>query len=186
MPPGSPNHNPIKFRAKIVLFHTRLKTRPLKSIPVFRPGFWALIKSSLLRLERKQNNSSNAFRIRVFLFPSSFGIEMKTTSIHSSSSLENNTRFQTKMCKVYSRFQTKKAQKPYPWGGTYLIAWNFRFTLISRYKKKKQNESDANNECREHNTTRKLSDSQYVHLNKERKQYPNRARKNSCPVVLDK
>ena len=36
--------------------------------------------------------------------------------IRSRSSLENHTRFQTKMGKVYSRFQTKKAQKPYPWG----------------------------------------------------------------------
>ena len=75
----------------------------------FRPGFQALIKSSLLRLERKQNNSSNAFRIRVFLFPSSFGIETKTKSMHYRSSLENNARFQTKMGKVCSRFQTKKA-----------------------------------------------------------------------------
>ena len=37
--------------------------------------------------------------------------------MHSSSSLENNTRFQTKMGKVYRRFQTKKAQKPHPFGG---------------------------------------------------------------------
>ena len=137
VPPGSPNHDPIKFRAKIVLFHTGLKTRPLKSQPVFIPGLQALIKSSLPRLEHKQKNSSHALRIRVFLFPSSFGIETKTTSMHFRSSLENNTRFQTKMCKVYSRFQTKKAQKPYPWDGTYVITWNFRFTLISRYKKKK-------------------------------------------------
>ena len=37
------------------------------------------------------------------------------TLIHSRSSLENHTRFQTKMAgKVYTRFQTKKAQKPYP------------------------------------------------------------------------
>ena len=36
--------------------------------------------------------------------------------MHSRSSLENNTRFQTKIGKVYSRFQTKKAQKPYTLG----------------------------------------------------------------------
>ena len=35
-------------------------------------------------------------------------------SIRSRSSLENNTQFQTKMGKAYTRFQTKKAQKPYP------------------------------------------------------------------------
>ena len=33
--------------------------------------------------------------------------------IHSRSSLENHTRFQTKMGKVYTRFQIKAAQKPY-------------------------------------------------------------------------
>ena len=97
------------FRPKNVIFHTRFQTRPLKFIPVFRPGL------KLLKLERKQNNSSNAFRIRIFLFPShSFGIETITTFIRSRSSLENHTQFQTKMGKVYTCFQTKKAQKPYP------------------------------------------------------------------------
>ena len=49
---------------------------------------------SLLRLERKQKNSSNPFRIRIFLFLSySFGIETINTFIHSRSSLENHTRF---------------------------------------------------------------------------------------------
>ena len=49
---------------------------------------------SLLRLERKQKNSSNPFRIRIFLFLSySFGIETINTFIQSRSSLENHTRF---------------------------------------------------------------------------------------------
>ena len=66
---------------------------------------------SLLRLERKQNNYSNLFRIRIFLFlSSSFGVETISTFIHSRSSLENHIRFQTKMGKVYTRFQTKTAQ----------------------------------------------------------------------------
>ena len=69
---------------------------------------------SLLRLERKQKNSSNPFRIGIFLFLSySFGIETINTFILSSSSLENHTRFQTKMGKVYTRFQSKTAQKPH-------------------------------------------------------------------------
>ena len=73
--------------------------------------------SSLLRLERKQKNSLNAFRIRIFLFlSSSFEIEKINTFIRSRSSLENYTRFQTKMGKVYTRFQTKTAQKPDPMG----------------------------------------------------------------------
>ena len=70
---------------------------------------------SLLRLERKQTNSSNLFGIRIFHFLSySFGIETINTFKHSRSSLENHTQFQTKMGKVPGRFQTKTAQKPYP------------------------------------------------------------------------
>ena len=74
---------------------------------------------SFLTLERKQKNSSNAYRIRIFLFRSySFGIETITTFIHSRSSLENHNRFQTTMGKVYTRFQTKTAQRNPT--GTYL------------------------------------------------------------------
>ena len=47
---------------------------------------------------------------------SSFGIETRNRLIHSRSSLENHTRFLTKMGKVYTRFQTKTAQKPYSLG----------------------------------------------------------------------
>ena len=49
------------------------------------------------------------------------------TFIHSRSSLENHTRFQTKLGKIYTRFQTKTAQKPYPLGPhipTWLIKWS--------------------------------------------------------------
>ena len=70
---------------------------------------------SLLRLERKQKSSSNPFRIRIFFFLSySFGIETIKTFIQSCSSLKNRTRFQTKIGKVYTRFQTKSAQKSFP------------------------------------------------------------------------
>ena len=110
------------FRPKNVILQTRFHTRPLKSIPVFRSGLQAWIMSSLLRLECKQNNSSNPFLIRIFLFLSfSFAIETRNTFVHSCSSLENHTRFQTKMGKVYTRFQTKIAQKPYPMGRHLLI-----------------------------------------------------------------
>ena len=40
--------------------------------------------------------------------------------IQSRSSLDYRTRFQTKMGKVYTRFQTKTAQNPTLWGGTYI------------------------------------------------------------------
>ena len=57
-----------------------------------------------IRVQTKKN-TSNPFRIRIFLFLSgSFGIETINTFIHSRSSLKNHTRFQTKMSKVYTRF----------------------------------------------------------------------------------
>ena len=37
VPPGSPNADSIHIGPKTVIFHTRFQTRPLKSIPVFRP-----------------------------------------------------------------------------------------------------------------------------------------------------
>ena len=94
------------FRPKNVISHT---CRPLKTISVFRHGLYAEIMSlSLLRLERKQKNSSNPFRIRILLFLSySFAIETMNTFIHSCNSLKNYIRLQTKMGKVYTRFQTK-------------------------------------------------------------------------------
>ena len=55
----------------------------LFSTPDFRPGLKAEIMSSLLRLERKQKNSSKIFRIRIFLCRSySFGTEMINMFIH--------------------------------------------------------------------------------------------------------
>ena len=45
-----------------------------------------------------------------------FGMETINTFKHSCSSLETHTRYQTKMGKVYTRFQTNTAQKPYPLG----------------------------------------------------------------------
>ena len=67
------------------------------------------------RLERKQIISSNEFRIRIFPIHSySFGIEPIDTFIHSRISLENHTRFQTKM-----------GQKtPTLWGGTHLYSFS--------------------------------------------------------------
>ena len=83
VPPGCQNPDPISGQTNVI-FHTYFQTRPLKPIPVFRPGL------------------SNPFRIRIFHFLSySFGIETINTFIHSRSSLENHTRFQTKMFNVY-------------------------------------------------------------------------------------
>ena len=51
VPPRSPNPDPISDQ----IFHARSQTRPLKSIAVFRPGLWAEIILSLLRLGRNLN-----------------------------------------------------------------------------------------------------------------------------------
>ena len=79
---------------------------------------------SVLRLQRKQKNSPYPFRIRIFLFLSySFRIEKINTFIHSCSSLENHTRFQTKMGKVYIPvFRPKRRKNPTRWGTTYLYS----------------------------------------------------------------
>ena len=82
------------------------------STPVFRPGLLAEIILSLLRLERKQKNSSNPFRIHMFLFLSySFGIEAINTFINTRAFLENHIRFQTKMGKAYP-FSDQNGVKP--------------------------------------------------------------------------
>ena len=48
-------------------------------------------------------------------------LELKDDSrfIRSRTSLENHTQFQTKIGKVYTRFQAKKAQTPYPLGAAH-------------------------------------------------------------------
>ena len=47
--------------------------------------------------------------------------------MHFHSSLENHSQFQIKMGKVYTRFQTKTAQKPYLMGP--LPGYNCRVEL---------------------------------------------------------
>ena len=101
--------------------------RPKHAIftPVFRPdvvvtnfptGF-AVIK---LRISAKVKNWSNLARTLYFGYFSfsiiHFGVKK---FIRSRWSLENHTRFQTKMVKIYTRFQTKTKNHTL-WGGTYL------------------------------------------------------------------
>ena len=95
---------------------------------VFRPGFYNPYLFSDLASKKlchhfldKNSNKKRFLKINFEVahfsfFLDSFGIEMMTTFIHSHSSLENRTRFQTKMGKVYTCVQTKTAQKPYPLG----------------------------------------------------------------------
>ena len=56
------------FRPKKLIFHTRFQTRPLKSIPVFRPGLKPEIMLSLLRLGRRQKKFSKSISNSHFPF----------------------------------------------------------------------------------------------------------------------
>ena len=80
--------------------------------PVFRPCLQGIM-SSLLRLERQQKRF---LQLCVEFAYFSFFLIHKTTNtfIHSLSFLENHSRFQTEVGKVYTHFQTETAQKPYP------------------------------------------------------------------------
>ena len=71
--------------------------------------------SSLFRLQRQQNDSLKSILNSNFTLSSySFRIESTNTFLHSLSYVENHTRFQTKMGKVFTRFQTKTARKHFP------------------------------------------------------------------------
>ena len=91
----------------LTLFQTKIVIFPFSD---FRPE----IMSSLLRLERKQKDFlKSIFEFALSLFRSySFGVEKPNMFIHSHSSLENYTRFQTKMGTASTRFRTETAQGP--------------------------------------------------------------------------
>ena len=77
--------------------------------PVFRPGLKTPYPFSDLTL---------TLSISLSLSPVTrpgCGKKNKFISFHERSS-DNHTQFQTKMFKIYTRFQTKTAQKPYPLG----------------------------------------------------------------------
>ena len=90
-------------RGQISKIHTRFQTWPLGRNYVMI----TYIRAQTKNFYKLFSNSHISIS---FLF---FGIETINTFIHSRSSVENHPRFQTKISKVYTRFQTKKAQKPY-------------------------------------------------------------------------
>ena len=82
------------------------------------------IHTRLLRLECKQKNSSNPFRIRIFLFLChSFGFETINTLIHSVVPSKTIPVFRPKRHKNFTR-----------WGGTYLH--NYIHTCLESYTDK--------------------------------------------------
>ena len=79
LPPGSPNPNTLKFQTKNCHF-----PHPSSDL-----AFRQKLRHLFIRLERKQNVSSNAFRIFLFLLHSySLGFETINTFVISHSSLE--------------------------------------------------------------------------------------------------
>ena len=101
MPNGSPDSDPIQNQSHFPhSFSNQTSSLTLKSIPVFRPGRLAEIMSLRLRLERKQNHQMH-FEFAYFSSVLSYSLVIETinTFIHSRSSFENHTRFQTKMGK---------------------------------------------------------------------------------------
>ena len=79
------------------------------------------IHTRLLRLECKQKNSSNPFRIRIFLFLShSFAIETINTFIYSVVPSKTIPDSSPKGAKCIPVFRPKRLKTPTPWGSTYL------------------------------------------------------------------
>ena len=88
MPPGYPNL--LTFQTKNVIFHFRFQTWPLRNYVIITDIL------SCYWLTATQMFSLNPFRISMFLFPWNLSeIETINTFIHSRSSPENQTRFQT-------------------------------------------------------------------------------------------
>ena len=76
---------------------------------------------SLLTLERKQKNSSNSFRIRIFLFFSySFGMEAINFSYIPVVPSKTIPDSRLKWAKCIAVFRPKRRKNPTRWGGTYL------------------------------------------------------------------
>ena len=73
----------------------------------FNGGFFALRLGEHI-FEGAYFRNFTVFRFRSY----SFGIETINTFISSRGCLENHTWFQTKMGKVYTRFQTKRPKNP--------------------------------------------------------------------------
>ena len=124
VPPTFPNPDPISDQnMPSCHFPYPFSDLVSKIHTVFRPDMYvykglnyvtiALVRTPTTDLLKFSSNDL----FWLFLFLSySFGVEKTNTFIGSRGSLENHTRFQTIMFKIYTCFQTKTAQKPYPSG----------------------------------------------------------------------
>ena len=109
-------------RPKYAIPHARFLTWCLNFLAVFRAGFCTCCKlysdPNPLPCPREVNVLFKHFELflSTWHWTSLFICSLKRTNslICSRSSLENHTRFQTIMSKIYIHFQTKRAQKLYP------------------------------------------------------------------------
>ena len=110
------------FRPKNVAFHTRFQTKPQKIHTRFQT--WPLGRNCAIitKISDKQKNSSNPFRIHIFLFLSySFGIATINTFIHSLVPSKTIPDSRPKWAKSIPVFRPKRRKNPTRWGGTYLF-----------------------------------------------------------------
>ena len=132
MPPGSPNPEPVSDQ-KIVIFHTRFQTWPLKSIPVWSQNttlhvcteinyvIIAEIKIATKRLLKIPRQ--NPFPFRIFHFLIYLEFKRPNTLIHNHNSFVNHTRFHgSKWAKSITALRSdQNGAKTLPsGGGTYL------------------------------------------------------------------
>ena len=102
---------------RLVIFHICFQTRPLKSIPAFRPGLQAQIMSSIRRLKRKQKILQMHFKFAYFVFRSySFGTETINTAFIRFRSSSKTIHSRPKKAKCIPPFSDQKGPKTLPFG----------------------------------------------------------------------
>ena len=115
VPPGSQNPDLISDK-KNVIFRTRFQIWPLKSIPVFRPGGDHKTQHKHWHETVTMSSSATKRFLKIhfeFAYYTFFLIQLE---FWNDEHIVNHNRFQTKMSKVCTLFQTKTEQKPYPMG----------------------------------------------------------------------
>ena len=90
--------------------HTRFQTWRCG----YKFTYWLCCNVIKLCISTEGKNWSNSARTIYYMIL--FGVEETNTFIRSHCSLENDTRFQTKMVKIYTRFQTKTTKRRCPLG----------------------------------------------------------------------
>ena len=109
------------FQTKNVIFYTRFQTRPLKSMPVFRPGLYAEIILPLLRLRANKKFLQIHFEFAYFFFfLAHLELETTNTFIHSVVPSKPILGSRPEWAKCQPVFRPKRRKNPTRWGGTYL------------------------------------------------------------------